>query len=344
MDYKNMIKDIKDNNLKNVYLLYGSEIYLKEYILNEIKKKYIDKAFETLNYVHIDGKETTADLIINACETLPFMSDRKIVVVEDLAIFSSKKEGQSIDEDEFCRYMGNTNQSTCLIFILNDIKIDNRKKIIKTIKKHGAIIELLRLKDTELIKWVQSLFSKNQKKISIGNINYFLHQVGYFDINSDRTLYDLENEINKICSYIGSRNTVEKEDMEKVLVRSLQNNIFALVDALGQKKSDIALSIFNDMILGNEPIQRIFPMIIRQLRLLILTKIYEEKGYSQGDIAKKINLPNFVTNKLLTQSKDLSLKDLNKAIETALDIDRSIKTGRIEGKLAIEMFISEFSV
>ncbi|SCG83639.1 DNA polymerase III subunit delta [Proteiniborus sp. DW1] len=343
MDYKEMLKDIKNDELKNVYLLYGNEMYLKDYIISNIKQKYIDVAFESLNMIYIDGKETTTDKIINACETLPFMSDKKIVVVEDLPLFTTKKETNNLDEDELCNYLGKLNSSTCLLFVLNEVKIDNRKKVIKIIKQNGEIVQLLKLRDAELIKWTQSVFSRNKKSISNIDIQFFLHQAGYYDSNNERTLYDLENEINKICSYLGQRKIVEKEDIEKGVVKSLQNNVFALVDAIGEKKVDEALSIFNDMILDNEPIQLIFHMIIRQLRLLMLTKLYGEKGYSQGDISQKINVPTFVVKKLLMQTKNFSSTNLNTILEKALDVDRTIKTGKMEWSLAVEMFISEIS-
>ncbi len=344
MDYKDILRDIKNNELKKVYLLYGNEMYLKDYILSDIKKKYIDKAFESLNMIYIDGKETFTDSIINACETLPFMSNKKIVVVEDFPLFISKKETNNADEEELCSYLGKLSTSTCLIFILNEEKIDNRRKVIKIIKQNGEIVQLTKLKDTDLIKWIQSIFLKNDKKISNFDIQYFLHQVGYYDPNTNRTLYDLENEINKICSYLGDRKTVEKQDIEKGVIKSLQNNVFALVDALGQKKSDEALYIFNDMILDNEPVQLIFHMIVRQLRMLMLTKLYEEKGYSQGDIAQKINVPAFVVKKLISQTRNFTSDNLYSVLEKALDVDRAIKTGKIEWKLAVEMFIAELSV
>lgn len=341
MDYKDMLKDIKNNELKRVYLLYGNEMYLKDYIIFDIKKKYIDKAFESLNLIYIDGKETSTDSIINACETLPFMADKKIVVVEDLPLFTTKKEASDVDEEELCSYLRRLNISTCLIFINSEEKIDNRKKVIKTIKQNGEIVQLSKLKDADLIKWIQSIFSKNNKKVSRADIQHFLNQVSYYDPSSNRTLYDLENEINKICNYLGDRTTVEKGDIEKGVIKSLQNNVFTLVDALGQRKADKALSIFNDMILDNEPIQLIFHMIIRQIRMLVLTKLYEEKGYSQGDIAQKINAPAFVVKKLVSQTRNFSLNKLYSVLEKALDADRAIKTGKIEWKLAVEMFIAE---
>lgn len=337
-----MLKDIKNNELKKVYLLYGNEMYLKDYIISNIKDKYIDKAFESLNMIYINGKETSAEIIINACETLPFMSDKKIVIVEDLQFFTSKKEVSNIDEEELCSYMKNLNSTTCLIFITTEDKVDNRKKIVKVIKENGGVVELSKLKDAELIKWTQSIFSKNQKEISKVNIQFFLSKSGYYE-HDDRTLYDLANEIDKICSYLGNRKTVEKEDVDKGVVKSFQNNVFYFVDALGQKKADMALSIFNDMILDNEPIQLILHMIVRQLRLLMLTKLYEEKGYSQGVISQKLNIHTFVVKKLITQASNFTIDDLSIILEKALDVDRSIKTGQIDWKLAVEMFIAEIS-
>ncbi|MFA5524567.1 MAG: DNA polymerase III subunit delta [Tissierellales bacterium] len=343
MDYKDMLKDIKNYELKKVYLIYGSEMYLKDYIISSVKKRYISEAFESLNMLYIDGKETSTALIINACETLPFMSDKKIVVVVDLPLFTSKKEANNLDEEGLCKYLEKLNDSTCLIFISNETKIDNRKKIIKAVKQNGKTVELLKLKDGEIVKWIQNIFLKNDKKTQNMDVQYFLHQSGYYDTNSNRTLYDLENEINKICSYLGDRSTVERRDIDKGIVKSLQNNVFALVDAIGQKKADDALSIFNDMVLDNEPIQLIFHMIVRQLRMLMLTKLYDEKGYSQGDISQKIGAPTFVVKKLVIQTRNYSLVDLNTIFEKALNVDRAIKTGKMEWKLAVEIFISEIS-
>lgn len=343
MDYKDVLNDIKNNTLKKVYLLYGSEMYLKDYIIMSLKEKFINKSFESLNLIYIDGKESTTASIINACETLPFMTDKKIVIVEDLSLFTSKKEANNIDEEELAGYLGGLNVSTCLIFVSNEEKIDNRKKINKAIKQNGSVIQLTKLKDSDLIKWTRSIFSRNDKKITNADIQFFLNQIGYHDTSNNRTLYDLENEINKISNYLGDRIDVKKEDIEKGVIKSLHNNIFALVDALGQKNTDAALSIFNDMILNNEPIQLIFHMIIRQIRMLLLTKLYEEKGYSQGGISQKINTPTFVVRKLVSQTRNFSSNRLCSILKKALDVDRAIKTGKLEWKLAVEMYITELS-
>ncbi|MGF7056379.1 DNA polymerase III subunit delta [Brassicibacter mesophilus] len=343
MSYKIFLNDIEKNNLKKVYILYGNEMYLKDWFLSEVKNRYVDKSFETLNYVHLDGKEISIDNIINACETLPFMSDKKIVVVEDVTYFTSTKGSNVQDEEELSNYLLNLNESTCLIFVEKEDKIDNRKKIVKKVKEVGSVIQLTKLKDEELNKWILDIFGKNGKKISKKDIYYFIQASGYFESSINKTLYDLENEIIKICNYLGDRNEVTKNDIDKVGIKTLQNNIFKLVDGIGQKKTEVSLSIFNEMLLESQPLQVILHMIIRQLRLLLMAKLLEEKGYSHGSIAQKMNIHSFVAQKIVGQSKNFTIEELKKGLEDGLEVDKSIKTGKMDSKLAVEMLIVEFS-
>lgn len=341
MNYRDFLKDIKNHELKPVYLCYGTESYLKNLIINDLKAKYIDPAFETLNYIYLDGKEVTVDGIINACETLPFMAEKKIVVIEDLVGLSGGK-GTLENEEDLIDYLLKIGFSTCLMLIVNEEKIDNRKKIVKKVKEVGSIIELNKIKDDELSKWILKGFKKYNKNIDKGDIYYFIEGTGYFEASANKSLYDLENEITKICNYIGDRSDITRADIDKILVKSLQNNIFKLVDGLGQKKPHIALSLFNEMLLNNEPLQLIMYMIIRQFRLIFMAKLLEEKGYSQGDIASKAKVPGFIAQKLIAQSRNFTKEELMNILERCLEIEAGTKTGAMDGKLAVEILISSY--
>ncbi|KGG81346.1 DNA polymerase III delta subunit [Caloranaerobacter azorensis H53214] len=343
MSYRQILNDIQNNDLKRVYLIYGKENYLIDWIVNEIKEKYIDKNFETLNYVHLDGKEVSVDSIINACETLPFMSDKKIVVIENLVFLTGGKTYSKEEEQRLNEYICNISSFVCLIFIVREEKIDNRKRIIKNIKDVGIVVELSKIKGDDLVKWVYKMFSKYNKNITKKNISYFIENTVYSEFSSDKTLYDLENEIIKICNYLGDRKEVTTGDIDKVLIRSLENNIFKLVDSIGQKRTDKALTLLNEMILNNEPIQLILYMVIKQIRLLFMTKLLEGKGYSQGVIAQKLGVQNFVVKKLIEQSRNFRIEELQSAFERCLKVDEDIKRGEIESRLALEMLIVEFS-
>lgn len=339
MDYNSILRDMKNNELKKVYLCYGKEIYLRDWILKELKNKYIDKALESLNYVYLDGKDCKVETIINACETLPFMSEKKLVIIENLPFFAGNRAGNSIEEGRIIEYLLQLNDSTCLIFIVNEEKIDNRKKLVKNIKSQGSVIQFSKIKGSELSKWVAKVFKKNNKAISKINIEYLIEGSGYLETNSQKTLYDLENEIIKICNYIGERTQVEKDDIDIVLARILQNNIFKLVDGIGHKNPEEALLILNEMILSNEPLQLILYMIIRQFRLMFMAKLLEQKGYDFSSIVQKMGVHRYIAKKALAQSRNFEEKELENALTKSLETDESIKKGNMDNRLAIETLI-----
>lgn len=345
MGYRDILNDIDTGELKKVYLLFGTELYLKDRIIEKLRSKYVDKSFETLNYVNLDGRNASHDDIINACETLPFMSDKKIVIVEDLPLFkSSNKEKSSSQEDVLSDYINKIGNTTCLIFVFKEEKVDNRKKIIKDIKKIGRVIELEKLKNEELYNWVVKQFKKQDRIINKNLASYFIEGTSYLDRNTEKTLYDLENEISKVINYVGDRTEITREDIEYTKPKNLENDIFKLVDYISQKNTSMAIEMFNEMVLSGEAVQLIMHMIVRQMRLLLTSKLLKEKGYNKKVIGQKINVyHNFIIQKLLSQGSSFKEKELTQALKKCRDTDRDMKTGKMDGKLAMEILIVELS-
>lgn len=340
MTYKQVLSDIRNNELKDVYLFFGDEIFLIDFCVNKIKEKYIPSSLETLNYIKIDGKESDISNIVNASETLPFMIDKKIVTVNDPPYFKSQVKTE--DVEELINYIKNPSRTTSLIFIIKTESIDKRKKIIKKIKEKNGLIEFSKIKGKELNKWIEKQFKNEKKTIKESEINNFIDVTGYLDQNSDKNLYDIKNEIIKVSNYLGDRDNVEMKDIENVLIKSLNNNIFALVDSIGEMNYNKAISIFNKMSLNNEPHQLIIHMIIRQFRLLFMSKLLKEKGYSIGNIAKKMKIRDFVARKLIGQSSNFHIKELKEGLNQCLITDKNIKTGKMDSGIAIEVLIMNF--
>ncbi|MBS4534566.1 DNA polymerase III subunit delta [Clostridium sp. D2Q-14] len=340
MTYKQLLLDIKNNQLKNVYLFFGEETFLIDFCVDEIKEKYISPTLETLNFINIDARESRVSDIVNASETLPFMADKKIVIVNEPSFF--KSQGKSEDLEELINYIEKPSKTTSLIFILKTESIDKRKKIVKKIKENKGLIEFSKIKGIDLNKWIIKQFKNENKNIKEKEINDFIDISGYLDQNSDKTLYDLKNEIIKVSNYLGDRNNVEIKDIEDVLIKSLHSNIFALVDSIGEMDYSKALSIFNRMSLNNEPHQLIIHMIIRQIRLLYMAKLLQQKGYSIKNISKKMKIRDFVTRKLISQGNNFDIKELRNGLNECLITDKNIKTGKIDSGIAIELLIMNF--
>jgi len=237
------------------------------------------------------------------------------------------------------KYLEKASEFTCLVFVVDEEKVDNRKKTIKRIKENGRVIEFNKLTSEELNKWIIKKIKESNKKITSGDVFNIIQSSGYLENNSNKTLYDIDNEINKIISFIGERKEITRDDIDKVMIKSLQNNIFKLVDGIGQKTPEISIKILNEMLLENEPIQVIMYMVVRQFRLLYMAKLLDEKGYSQGDIGKKLGIHGFIAKKVLSQSRNFSTNELKETLDKCLETDKAIKTGLMDSKLAVETLI-----
>lgn len=168
MNYKEFIDRAKNRNLKPVYLFYGEEEYLIDYTMKTVKDIFIDESFEPLNYVVLDGKEIDFETIINACETLPFMSEKKIVIIKDFPLFKSKKDSESISEEwnlppsksPLIKYIEELEDYLCLIFVEKEDNIRKSNGLYKAINRVGGIVEFKKMRGRDLDNWIQNSFKK----------------------------------------------------------------------------------------------------------------------------------------------------------------------------------------
>ena len=341
MNYKDIISDIKNRNLKNTYIFYGKEYYLIENAIKEIKST-LNEGMIDFNLDVIDGKETTLDQIISSIETLPFMDDKKVVILKDFELLKGKKKNFT-DEDEkyFTDYVDNIPNTTTLVLIVYG-DIDKRKSLVKKVSKNGVVFNCDKLSDMDLFKWVKKKFETNKVIIDNAQIMYFIDQEGYRDKNSEKTLSDLENEINKISSFVGKENKVTNDIIDQLSQKKVENDIFKLIDYVGQKNSSDAMKILSDMLYEGESVFGIFSMIARQFKVIMQVRQLQLQGHSSKSIADRLKLHPFVVGKALKQTKNFSDEIIIDILNSILESDFKIKNGLVRDTLAIEMLISKY--
>lgn len=341
MNYKDIISDIKNRNLKNIYLFYGKEYYLIENAKKEIKSTLNDGMVD-FNLDIIDGKETTLDQIISTIETLPFMDDKKVVILKDFELLKGKKKNfTDDDENYFTEYIENIPETTILVLVVYG-DVDKRKSLVKKISKNGVVFNCDKLSDMDLFKWVKKKFELNNVVIDNAQVMYFIEQEGYRDKNSEKTLSDLENEINKISSFVGKENKVTNDIIDQLSQKKVENDIFKLIDYIGQKNSSDAMKILSDMIYEGESVFGIFSMIARQFKVIIQVRQLQLQGHSSKSIADRLKLHPFVVGKALKQTKNFSDEIIIDILNSILESDFKIKNGLVRDTLAIEILISKY--
>lgn len=328
--------EIKNESLGKLYLFCGEEEYLKKFYLGKIEEIILRDDQTGLNKIVIDGK-TEVSKIIEACETMPFFGEKKLVVVKNSELFQSKKGNSSKDnkKDEVLGYIQNIPSYTCLVFY--EESIDKRLKIVGAVKKYGMMVEFPFQKPPELVRWAIKVFRSYNRVINENTASYLINIC-------ESGMTEILNEINKVVLYLGERQEATIDDIKKVCTKSIKSRIFDLIDAVAERKLDTALKLLNDMMILKEPLPKILFMIAKQLRQLLELKLLCSKGIDAKEACSRMGLNPYAAKKMIRQIKCFSQDKLKMAIQEALELDISIKTGKINDRTAVEVLICNLAV
>jgi len=302
-----------------------------------MKDKYVDESYESMNYMEFEKLENSFDEFHEFVTTFPFMSEKKLCVVKDAGFLTSSGSLSKKEEEQILNFIGNDYDSCITVFLIKGGKPDSRKKIVKKLKDDKVVFEINKLNESELSKYIVNKFKSYNLAITMQDADYIANNCGYLEYESTVSLYHLNNEIDKIASYSKNIKTVSLEDIDKLMIKSVESNIFKLVDFICEGNKKKAYEILEEMLLNNTPEQFIIHMIARQYRLLYQYVVLQNKGYNFNDIMSKMKLKNFVASKLSKQSRSLSHKQIETYMEKFLEIDKKIKTGEIDNRIGLEI-------
>lgn len=284
-----------------------------------------------MNMSILEGKSITANQIIESSEAVPFLNDKRLIIVKNSELFTSKRKG---DAELIYDFINNIPSFTCLVFV--EGKVDKKNKLYKKMNKMKWVVQFEFPKENDLLIWIKREFKRNHKEIDGKTSVYLLRVIG-------RSMRDLQNEINKLISYTEEKNIISIEDIDKICTKSLESHVFDLLKAMGYKKTDKVLDIYSNLITNKEPPAKILTMITRQIRLILEVKYLSQQGFNGRTIAKSIKEPFFVVNDCLKQSELFTTEKLKQGLKHCLETDIASKTGKMDSQLAVEIFLVEFS-
>jgi len=327
---KKLWDEIKTGDLSRCYIFYGSEQYLKKQYENRLKQEFTGEISGDMNISIFNG-EADVNNIIDAAETMPFFAEKRLVLVKDSKLF---KAGRKNDSEQMADYIETIPQSTCLVFIEDEV--DKRGRLYKVVAKAGRGIEFKTPEEKELVTWAQ-------KQLKLSGVNIDTRTAGYFFGCIGSGMENAESELGKLAAYKGQGGVVTTQDIDEICTRSLEAKVFDLVDAIGARKTDRAVEIYRGMIMAKDAPMMILTMITRQFRLMLQCKVLLEGGTPQQNIATVLSQKDFVVRKCLAQAKNFTVETLKDAMKDCLEADIDIKTGKIKDDLAAEMIVIRYS-
>lgn len=318
---KQINADIKQGNLKQVYLLYGEERYLCRQYREKLQKALCGD--DTMNTHFYEGKEISVAEIIDLSETLPFLAERRTIFITDSGLFKSGGE-------KMAEYLSAPSEST--FFVFTESEVDKRSRLYKTVQSKGYAAEFSLQDENTLKRWVAGVLAKDGKKITENTARLFLSKTGM-------DMENIQSELEKLICYCMNRDIVTDDDVEAICTTQISSHIFDMINAIAAKEQKQALNLYYDLLALKEPPMRILFLIARQCNMLLQVKELQSKGFDNRAVASKIGIAPFIAGKYLAQAARFKTSVLRSAVEQCVEAEEAVKTGRINDKLSVEILI-----
>ena len=322
---KTLNDNIKKGEYQKVYLIYGEEEYLKKQYKDRMKQAIIGD--DTINYSYFEGDNTKPEDVITICETIPFFSERRLVIVSDSGYFKTAN-------DKMADYIKELPDYLILIFIEKDV--DKRNKVYKAVSSNGYVCEMQYQTTATLKRWIAGMMASNDYKISEAACELLLDKTG-------ASMELIRNEIDKLISYCSDKKMVMPQDVEAVCSTQTVSHIFDMLEAVANKNKEKALSLYYDLLTLKEPPMRILYLIVRQFNGILQAKELAARGLSSKEIASAIKVAPFVAGKYLSQAKYFTTDTVKDILNECADIEERVKQGRLQDKLGVELIIIKYS-
>ena len=318
-------EDIKNGTFKPVYLLYGEEAFLKQSYKKKLRAAI--SGDDTMNYNYFEGKGLDVNELISLADTMPFFSERRLILIEDSGFFKTSSEA-------LAEYLPTMPDTTCIVFV--EEAVDKRNKLYKKVKDLGHIAEMKRQDSAQLARWAATILAQNGRKITPSTMNLFLERVGD----------DMENirmELEKLISYTMGSEVVTAEDVKVITTVQITNKIFDMVAAITAGKTKRAMDLYEDLLTLREPPMRILFLLARQFNLLLQVKELLAEHCDQATIAKRTGLQSFVVRNYIPMSRQYAAEELKAAVNDCVQMEEDVKTGKISDLLSVELLITKYS-
>ncbi len=329
-------KQIETRALQHVYYLHGEEIFAKERAIEQLIQTTSPEVrdFNVHRFDHADAEE-----IIAVCESWPMMDERKIIIVRDERYFGSADSNIQMIVD----YLPNICPTACLVFDQNE-QADARKTLYKAVNGLKGIVAFERYSIQDASKWAVAKCKQNQVLLPMSLANQLV-------LRSANQLGELDQNIRKICDYVGENGEVTQETIEALVQPDIEYTVFEMLEHFLKGRIDLGISLLRKTI-AQEGTGAIFSMIIffsNRLRQMLTARIVLERGQSKKEAANAIGGNPYAAKKSVEAAEKFSTDAIEKALLQLADLDYELKIGRVRGEqlleaILIEMFSSKASI
>ena len=322
------------------YVFHGQDEFTRSERLADFKRRLGPHDTIDLNTSYLDGKRVKLDELRYACDAIPFLADKRLVIVQGLLTRLTARGGRELAQAQkqylgaLADYLVGLPETTRLVFV-EDSSLPAKHPILQLAQQEerGYAKQFAPPEDRVLPQWVVERTRKYGGEIDPRAAHQLAAVVG-------GKLRLLDQEIIKLVTYTNAERPILPADVDAVVPYAQTAVIFDMVDAFGRRDGRTASQTLHRLLDAGEHPMGLLAMIVRQFRLLIQVKELRAQGASAQDVAQALKLHRFPAGKLYDQATHFTAEQLETVYRHLLDTDVAIKTGQIEVEIALDLLVA----
>jgi DNA polymerase III subunit delta len=325
-------------NTPNFYLLYGNDDMSLEDALKQLRASMGSGTEAEMNTSEYDGEEVSVPKILNDVRSYPFLSDKRLVIVKGLVSHLMKNQAGKDQLETLLDAVPTLPPHARLVLVERE-NLKSNLRVVKLAQDKGYCKQFTAPED--ISDWIKKRAKSDyQAEIEMQAAHALASVTG-------NDLRRADNELVKLVSYVDGERPITEQDVALLTPYVAEASVFDMVDALAVGNGRTALSMMNQVLDADpsDPGFRLFSLITRQFRLLLLTREHLDNGGSadKNVLAGVLGIHSYPASKVATQSRRFTLVQLETIYRRVQQYDVEMKTGRIQPRLALELLVASLA-
>ena len=328
-----------------LYIIYGQDDFSVYQALEKIKAELGNLEMLAVSTTKLDGERLTLNELRDNCNIAPFLSPRRLVIVNHLLSRFEPRQSKSRPGKGMTKFESELGEWEGLPFYIKQMpetavlvliegKISGNNPLLKKLSPLAEVRTFPLLRGRSLKTWIQQRVINEGGSITPQAVDLLAELIG-------GNLWAMSNEIQKLLLYARGR-PISEDDVRQLASYVQEASIFLLVDAILEGQIKTAQRLLHQLYQEGASPTYILAMITRQFRLIALSK--ELSGLSRQQLQDKLGLASsYSLDKTLNQAKLYDLEQVREAYGKLLEADLGIKTGKYNDQLAVELLVTELT-
>lgn len=298
-----------------IYFFAGDNQFAIKTTLSKLTEEFVSRHGD-LALERIDAEEAPTSAIIDATQSLPFLSPSKFVVI------------QNANDKELLEKLSEVETPEAITAVVLIQKLDKRASYYKKLAKRPQFKIFEQANAQNVPQWAVDYAKGQGGSIAPGDARYLVERVG-----TNQVL--LSNELDKLLTY---NQKITRDSINELTEPLPQSTVFQLLDAAFAGKHKETEIIYKEQRAQKVEPQAILGMIAWQLHILATVKTAGSKSVDL--IAKEAKLNPFVVRKTQNLARQLNIADVKRLVKDAHELDVTLKTQSIDADQAILLYLA----